>query len=474
MKKTAFGVLAFAVFLGGSFAFAQDRKPFSDEQYILMDMRLSREDNLRVTGRFATVQDAYRNGLFARFINYTQVDSQSKEDGTEFPMNDNLRATAALLTEELRLVLANRPDIKLHLSQDQYIYVQIPSNLKHSAPVLGFSCHYDTTPEIDGSSIRPVVHKNYNGGDIVINQEKGLVINPKTDPYLAKLVGKTIVTSDGNTMLSGDDKAGVAIVMTLIQTLADHPDIKHGPLQFVITPNEDIGMSADRLELAYYKPDISFDFDGGVDGEIMVENFTAEGYKITFKGRAAHPYEAKAKDMLDPYQVGSSFVASLPEEYWPQHSEGREPYFHVYDMQKQGADIVVSGRLRYFDQEDGRRMERMVAQKADSVAQALRTQVDIHSFKQYENVSYGVHPKAKEIAVKAARAAGVTPRLVSERAGTTTAMMMAKWGFSGYTLFTGQVNPHAYTEWLSEDDMFKAYKTGLNIVREVSQMQENL
>lgn len=443
----------------------------SSEHHILMNMRLNKANQKRLAGNFASLPDAYRDGLFSRFINYTQVDSQSQEDDSvEFPMNDNLRQMAALLVDELKLITAKRPDIKIHLSADQYVYVSIPSNLKRKAPVLGFSCHYDTTPEIEGTSIKPVVHRNYDGKDIVINKEKGLIINPKNNPYLAKLVGKTIVTSDGNTMLSGDDKAGVSIVMTLIQTLAENPGIKHGPLQFVITPNEDIGMSADRLELAYYKPDMAFDFDGGVDGEVMVENFTAEGYKITFKGRAAHPYNAKEADMLDPVQIGTSFVATLPESYWPQNSENREPYFHAYDINKNGADVVISGRLRYFDKKDGAEMERTIQQKADSLAAHYRTQVEIHQVKQYENVAYGAHPKAKELVVKAVTDAGATPRLTSERAGTTTAMIMARWGFSGYTLFTGQVNPHAYTEWLSEDDMFKAYKTGLNLIKEVSQL----
>lgn len=465
-KSSVLAVLLSAVFCFSPLA-ALAQKFVTSEDVIMMELRMDQDKKNRLTQKHTTLSDSYRSELFNRFIAYTQLDSQSKEDDSvEFPMNDNLRRTAAVLYEEVKTF-----GFKSYLSKDQYIYIHIPSNLKYDAPVLGLSAHYDTTPEIEGFGIKAQIHKNYDGKDIVINKEKALIINPQNNPHLAKCVGKTVVTSDGNTMLSGDDKAGVAIVMTLAKTLADNPNIKHGPIQIVITPNEDIGMSADRLDLKYYKPDFAFDFDGGVDGEIIAENFSAELYKIAFKGRAAHPSVAKEHDMLDPNEIGSGFVASLPAKLWPQHSEKKEPYLHVYDMEKRGDQMIVSARSRYFDRNDGAAIDSIVHHKADSVAQAFRTQVEIHRSKQYENVKYGVNPKAAELVTKAAKDAGVTPRLIAERAGTTTAMMMAKWGFGGYTIFTGQVNPHAYTEWLSEQDMFDAYRTGLNLVKEVAQLK---
>lgn len=432
------------------------------------------------------VADKYRKDLFNRFIHYTTMDSQSQENaGVEFPMTQEQIETAKALYEEIKTY-----GFSTTLSDHHYIYVQIPSNIKQKVPVLGFSAHYDTTPEIEGRNIKAQIHENYQGGKILIRkpftrepgelQQPEVAISPETDPHLKNCIGQTIVTSDGNTMLSGDDKAGVAVVVTLIKTLAENPAIKHGPMQIVITPNEDIGMSAVKLDLNQYKPDIAYDFDGEGTGEVIVENFSAELYRITAKGVSGHPSSAKENGMVDAYQHGSALIASIPEKYWPQESEGREPYFHVYQTEKQGSNLVISGRSRYFDKEDGKAIDEMLRKNADSIRskinthqrekiEALRDTIDfkIDVIKQYENVKYGVHPQAADIVKAAIEEAGITPRLIPARAGTTTAMIMAKWGFGGYTIFTGQQRPHSYNEWLCEKDMFDSYRVGLNIIKQV-------
>ncbi len=209
------------------------------------------------TAAFAqgTLADQYRAGMLPRFVEYTKIASQSDNDAEW--MTPGQEEMAQILYKDIQAF-----GFPTYLSKDKYIYVNIPSNLKgRKAPVLGISAHYDTTPDIIGYGIKPQVIKNYDGKPIEL--KNGHVINFETDPYLQKMVGKTIVTSDGTTMLGADDKAGVTIVTTLIKTLAENPDMPHGQIQLVITPNEDVGRSAERLDLNYYHPDYAFDFDAG-------------------------------------------------------------------------------------------------------------------------------------------------------------------------------------------------------------------
>ena len=429
----------------------------------------------------ASITDRYRQGLFDRFIRYVGMNSQSAENPTtDFPMTNEQIETAKALYDEIRQY--GFPTI---LSDYYYIYVNIPSNITKKIPVLGFSAHYDTTPEVDGRDIKAQIHREYRGDEIIIREAQQnadtplrpkISISPETDPYLNDCIGETIITSDGNTMLSGDDKAGVAILVTLIQTLAENPSIERGPIQIVITPNEEIGLSANKLELSHYHPDIAYDFDGENCDEVIVENFSADLYRITVQGVAGHPSHAKENGMLDAYQHGSKLIASIPDKYWPQESENKEPYFHVYQTEKQGSNLIISARSRYFSQEDGQTIDRMIRHKADSIRtvinsarnEALKDTIDFifEVIKQYENVKYGVHPKAADIVEAAVNKAGLTPRPIAARSGTTIALIMARHGFAGYTIFTGQQRPHAYNEFLCERDMFDAYRVGLNLIKQ--------
>lgn len=419
--------------------------------------------------------DQYRDVLFKRFLDYVQIDSQSVYGpNNTFVLSDEVKNTADLLYKELKEMLHNNSsNATLHMSDWKYIYVHFPSNLPSKiakkVPSLGLSCHYDVTPEAPGHNIKPQVHRNYDGNILWINKKLNKFLDPNTtDPYLKNLIGETIVTSDGTTLLGGDDKAGTSVLVTTIQTLIENPSIPHGELQIVFTPNEDVGQSAEHLDLAYYNPEISFDFDGEVDGQIMVENFTAVGYDITIPGRQAHASQFKQQDGLDPNQPAAHFLAGIPTEWWPQYSEGHQPYLHFYSYQKTPGDTVyLKARSRYFDASDGKKHDEKIRQVADSVEKIFRIHIDIQKSSQYENVAYGIHPLALPIALQAVADAGATPRPESVRGGTTTAMFNAKWGITGYTYFTGQQRMHSTYEWLSEKDMFLSYKTALNTIRQV-------
>lgn len=412
-----------------------------------------------------SLADKYRAGMLPRFLAYVQIDSQSDNDAEW--MTPGQAKMAQALYNEIKAF-----GFPTHFSKDKYIYVNIPSNLQNrQAPVLGISCHYDTTPDILGYGIKPQVLKNYDGNPIRL--KNGHVIDFNSDPYLAKMVGKTVVTSDGTTMLSGDDKAGVTIVVTLLQTLAENPSMPHGPIQVVITPNEDVGRSAERLELEYYNPDYAYDFDGGVDGEVIVGNFSADRIVVTAKGVNGHQsYAAENgyRNSTDPIAFITKKVAR--SRNLPNNSTGKEGYIepHHFSYNPESNTHSVDFRYRYFDQKDGKRWHARLDRAIARAEKKFDVEITKEAVKQYENVAYGVKPEAKNLIDAAMKEAGVTPDYKEERAGTTSAMIMAKQGFGGYTVFTGQNNPHAFTEWLSEEDMFKSYQVALNLVKQVAQM----
>ena len=422
----------------------------------------------------ADLANKYRAGMIPTFVKYAKIGSMS-DDNAEW-MTPGQEKMAQVLYEDVKAL-----GFPTHFSADKYIYVNIPSNLGYDAPVLGISAHYDTTPDINGNGIRPRVIQNYKGKIIDLTPQetdptKKKVIDPAQDTYLQRMIGKTIVVEEGgNTNLGADDKAGVTIVMTLLKTLAQNPNFKHGPIQVVLTPNEDVGRSAERLELEYYHPDYAFDFDAGVDGEVIVENFTAEKILVTVHGINGHQSFAAQNGYRNSSAPAAYIITQMARvEDLPNHSEGEagyiEPHHTTYNPENN--TTTVDFRLRYFDKKDGTRWHTRLATAVLEATMRYDVKIDVDNVVQYDNVANGVKANAKELTAAAMSEAGITPNFKKERAGTTSAMIMAKHGFGGYTVFTGQNNPHAFTEWLSEEDMFNGYKVALYLIKEVSALQK--
>lgn len=424
----------------------------------------------------------YRSALLNRFLGYVQVDSQSQygQFYGDWVMSDEVAKAGELLYGELQNILQNNnSNATIHFSQDKYIYVHFPSNLSEkltaTVPVLGMSAHYDTTPEVPGRGIKPNVIKSYQGGKVVINEENGIVLDPQTmDSYLNQLIGETIVTSDGTTILGADDKAGTSIVVTVIETLAENPQIAHGNLQFMLVPSEDVGLAAHRVDTEYFKPEIYFDFDGEVNGEIMAESFTAKGFLVTLRGRAAHPSEAASQNGLEVSEVLGTFLQQINQanDLKPNQSQGREPYirFAAGDIKPgdEPESLRLQGYARFFTDEEWNRMKELVKAAIThvNVVYGTKNEVIIDEASQYKNLADGMHPMTKNIVAQAAADAGVTPRFITVRGGITPGMMNARHGITGMGLWTGQQRVHSEYEWLSEKDMFSAYQTALNIIEQ--------
>ncbi|MBO5011273.1 MAG: tripeptide aminopeptidase PepT [Elusimicrobiaceae bacterium] len=418
-------------------------------------------------------QDSYRQVLLERFLKYTTYDSQSSE---KEQITDVQIETAKKLFAEIQSFGLN-----VTLTPNHYIYVEIPSNVKGNIPTLGFSCHYDVTPDNPATGIKARLIEKYDGQPIVL--ENGQVIDPAKDngSYLPTQIGKTIVTSDGTTILSADDKAGVSIIMTMLQTLAQNPNKKHGKIQVVIAPNEDVGRAAEFIEETPYNPDIAFDFDGGVDGEVVVGNFNAEQVLVTVKGHPGHQSHAAENGYLNAWFPACVLGAGLCPVTTdgkplplPNKSVGKQGYveLHHIDYPANTPSVAVMDfRLRGFNQAELDQWKEDLQRMIPSVEEAYGVEISTEVRRNYGNVGEAIHPEAMNITRRAFAAAGVTPDFKEERAGTTASMFLIKLGKGAFTIFTGQNNPHAFTEWLSEDDMYKSYRVSLNLIDEVARMK---
>ena len=420
----------------------------------------------RIGQQNARLAAQYRAGMLNRFLKYTTYDSQSSDNQDLTP--EQIETAKKLFAEIQKF------GFKTTLSEHYYIYVEIPSNLEWQVPTLGFSCHYDTTPDIIGKGIKAQKIEKYDGKPIEL--KNGHVMTVETDPYLKQMIGKTIVTSDGTTMLSADDKAGVSVIVTFIQTLAENPSKKHGNIQIVITPNEDVGRSADYIEETPYNPDIAFDFDGGVNGEVVVGNFNAEKVIYRVFGVNGHQSEAATNGYRNAWKPACELGAACAKEEWlPNNSRGQQGYVELHHMDMSDGKVNVAEldfRLRDFHQQNIDNWKNYADSVAKDVSAKYGVKIERAIAKQYGNVAESIHPQARQVVTNAFKNAGVTPNFKEERAGTTASMLMLKLGHGAYTVFTGQNNPHAFTEWLSEEDMFKAYLVALNLADEVVMMRK--
>lgn len=418
--------------------------------------------------------------IIRRFTTYATINSQSWDayDPTEFPISDGQEKLAELIEEELRNIGADK-DLLVNRSEYQYVYATIPANCE-GVPSMMFMAHMDITPECVGEDITPIVHRNYDGGDILL--PAGITLSPQMPQgkHLANCVGKTIITSDGSTLLGADDKTGCTILVTLIETILKDKKLKHGDLHFVFSQNEDIGRAADRFEEEYVagQPDIVIDVDGNDPTAFSVENFTAAARTYRFHGKNAHPGNGFYTKYGDALTAASYFIGQLPPETHPSASKDKEGYIHCYSVShptdEMGNEItedyLVKVRLRYFDAQDGDTFRQLLDEASKLTAKAFPyVMIDADpEVMQYENVAYTMYPGLCDLIIKAAEKEGVklTPR--SERGGTTAAMLAAKGQKGGPCLYSGQQAEHSVYEWTCAEDMYQMVMVAKSIIETVA------
>lgn len=418
--------------------------------------------------------------IIRRFTSYAAINSQSweTEDTTKFPISFGQEDMAELIEEELRNIGADN-DLIVSRSDYQYVYATIPASCE-DVPSIMFMAHMDCTPECAGGEITPIVHRNYNGGDIQL--PAGITLSPQMPQgkHLANCVGKTIITSDGSTLLGADDKTGCTILVTLIETILNDKKLKHGDLHFVFSQNEDIGRAAERFEEEYVagQPDIVIDVDGNDPTAFSVENFTAAARTYRFHGKNAHPGNGFYNQYGDALTAASYFIGQLPPETHPSASKGKEGYIHCYsvsplvdvDADDTQQEYLVKVRLRYFDPLEGKAFRQLLDRAAELTAEAFPyvvTEAEPEVM-QYENVAYTMYPGLDDLIVEAAEKEGVklTPR--SERGGTTAAMLAAKGQKGGPCLYSGQQAEHSVYEWTCAEDMYQMVMVARSIIETVA------
>ncbi len=418
--------------------------------------------------------------IISRFTTYAAINTQPWDsyDPTEFPITLDQEKLAELIEEELRNIGADK-DLIVNRSEYQYVYATIPANCE-GVPSIMFMAHMDITPECVGEDITPIVHRNYDGGDILL--PAGITLSPQTPQgkHLANCVGKTIITSDGSTLLGADDKTGCTILVTLIETILNDKKLKHGDLHFVFSQNEDIGRAAERFEEEYVdgQPDIVIDVDGDDPTAFSVENFTAVGRNYTFQGKNAHPGNGFYTKYGDALTAASYFIGQLPPETHPSASKDKEGYIHCYSVSHPTdeagneitEDYLVKVRLRYFDAQEGDTFRQLLDEATELTAKAFpNVMIDADpEVMQYENVAYSMYPGLSDLIIQAAEKEGVklTPR--SERGGTTAAMLAAKGQKGGPCLYSGQQAEHSVYEWTCAEDMYQMVMVARSIIETVA------
>jgi tripeptide aminopeptidase len=404
-----------------------------------------------------------RESVLDRFERYVQIDTQSQEDSDTYPSTEKQWDLLRLLEQELLALGVKDTTI------DQYGYVtgSIPSNLPDGAkaPTIGFIAHVDTSPAITGTNVKPVVHKNYQGGDIVLSGDHTQIISPSEYPNLEeRYVGMDIVTSDGTTLLGADDKAGVAEIMTAVDMLRQNPDLRHGKIKIAFTPDEEVGHGTKYFDVEKFGADFAYTMDGGPLGEIEYETFNAFVAVLRITGVGVHPGYAKDK-LVNAIKVFADFVMQLPDDMSPETTADREGYLFPYVGSMQAEEVTAKILLRDFEMEGIEEKKAILGKAADAVrAKYPKASVDLEITEQYLNMRYPIEkePRLIEYAQEAIRRTGTEPHTKVIRGGTDGARL-TYMGLLTPNLFAGGEAFHSKIEWVPVQVMEKAVETILNL-----------
>lgn len=387
-----------------------------------------------------------------RFFRYVKYDTQSDPHSGLHPSSPGQMEFARVLCEEMREV--GLQDV----SVDEYGYVMgfLPSNMERETPAVGFIAHMDTSPELSGKNVNPQIIANYAGNDIVLNKEKGIALTTEEFPELPNYAGQTLITTDGTTLLGADDKAGIAEILTAIQYLVEHPEIKHGKLCICFTPDEEIGEGPDHFDVKKFGAKFAFTVDGGELGELEFENFNAASAKLIFKGRNFHPGYAKNK-MVNSISVANEFLASLPKKEIPENTAGYEGFFHVSSIRGDIEHTEMEVLIRDFDRERFEWRKNTIENGVREFSKRFGLTIELELKDQYYNMREKIEPLYYiiDIAKQAIRDVDVKPQIVPIRGGTDGARL-SFMGLPTPNIFTGGHNFHGRYEYIPVSSMEKA------------------
>lgn len=402
-----------------------------------------------------------KNNILERFIRYVKVNTRSQEGVEKYPSTDCQWELLKILKKEMEELGLK----EIELDKYGYLFGTLPSNSKKEVPAICFIAHVDTSPEVSGENVKPVLHKNYKGGDIELPLE-GQVIKFKENPELAKVKGHTIITSSGDTLLGADDKAGIAEILSAIEYLKNHPEIKHGKIRVLFTPDEETGQGTKYLDLKKIGAKFAYTVDGGSLGEVENETFNAAAMTLTAKGYNVHPGYAKDK-MVNALRGISHFVSLLPPHKSPENTEKREGYIHPLSIQGDVSEAKVKMILRDFEWEGIEEKKKYIEKLKEIVEQIYpKTKFELQFEEQYRNMRYHLekNPEVVNYAIEAVKRLKIKPVLKYIRGGTDGSALTLK-GVLTPNLFAGGQNFHSKQEWISLEWMELATKTIIEIAK---------
>lgn len=394
-----------------------------------------------------------------RFLRYVKFGTQSDPHTGVTPSTAGQLEFAKTLCEEMREIGLQGVCI------DEFGYVMgfLPSNLERESPAVGFIAHLDTSPEMSGVDVHPRIIANYAGNDIVLNKEKGIAITTEEFPELGNYVGQTLITTDGNTLLGADDKAGIAEILTAAEYLVQNPEIKHGKICICFTPDEEIGEGPDHFDVKKFGAQFAYTVDGGELGELEFENFNAAVAKIVFKGRNFHPGYAKNK-MVNSIAIANEFISSLPRKEVPEHTSGYEGFFHAYSLKGEVNSTEVEILIRDFDRDRFEWRKNTIENGVREFSKRFGLAIDLEIKDQYSNMREKIEPVYYiiDIAKQAMQEVGVKSQIVPIRGGTDGARL-SFMGLPTPNLFTGGHNFHGRFEYIPVQSMEKAVQVIVHI-----------
>ncbi len=407
--------------------------------------------------------------LIDRFISYVTVDTESDPTSDTTPSTSKQWDLANALVEELKHI--GLQDVTI--DDNAYIMATLPSNVPHKVPTIGFISHFDTTPDFTGKDVKPQIIENYDGKDIVLNKAQNIILSPSYFEDLLLYKGQTLITTDGTTLLGADDKAGITEIVSAMEYLVQHPEIKHGKIRVGFTPDEEIGRGAHKFDVEKFGAEWAYTMDGSQVGELEYENFNAAGALVSIKGKIVHPGYAKGK-MVNSMYIATDYINSLPRLETPEHTQDRQGFFHLYSVTGEVDSTQLQYIIRDHDKEHFEARKEMMLKLADELNSQLGEPcVSVEIKDQYFNMREKIEPVMHivDIAQKAMEQAGIKPLIKPIRGGTDGSQLSFK-GLPCPNIFAGGHNFHGRFEYVPVESIQKAIEVIINIAQLVGEEKQ--
>ncbi len=391
--------------------------------------------------------------IIKRFVSYVTVDTESDPESKTTPSTAKQWDLANALVEELKTIGMQ----EVSIDDNAYIMATLPSNIEHDVPTIGFISHFDTTPDFTGANVKPQIIEDYDGKDIVLNQAENIILSPDYFDDLLLYKGQTLITTDGTTLLGADDKAGITEIISAMEYLINHPEIKHGKVRVGFTPDEEIGRGAHKFDVEKFGADWAYTMDGSQIGELEYENFNAAGAKVKVKGKIVHPGYAKGK-MVNSMYIATEFINSLSRLETPEHTEGYEGFFHLYSIKGEVEETVLQYIIRDHDKGHFEARKEVMQKITHEInAQYEREVITIEIEDQYFNMKEKVEPVMHivDIAEEAMKQLNIKPLIKAIRGGTDGSQL-SYMGLPCPNIFAGGHNFHGRYEYVPVESMIKA------------------